>query len=241
MPPFQELTGKDFGYRKDASEADRLAAIHRAHDWWLNEGQTTLADKIAVDHPSLTDGTDLLATDDQIAATVARIASPDAQTARAAVASLNKVFSFRTQEALLARLGAETDPAQRVLILRKLDHPAFWQAPALSNVFEKDNSLEVRVAAGAVILTMFELDPRVYYRGHLETREMALATVRRVADNPPADLLLPVLRILMRNDDSEDLPRIRTLALREPAQSDAQVKEYIAKRNGETPGHQKQP
>jgi hypothetical protein len=224
---FQELTGKDFGYRKDGSETDRLAAIHRAGDWWLKEGRIALADKIAAEHPSVTDGTDLLAGDDQIAATVARLASPDAPTARAAVASLGQVFSYRTRQALLARLTAEPDPAQRILILHKLDQPGFWQAPALAAVFEKDPSLEVRAAAGAALLTA--LDPNatlVWYR-RLETRDAALAAVRRAADNPPADLLLPILRILMRQSDPEDGPRIRALAAREPARSDPQVRKYL--------------
>lgn len=35
----QKLVGKDFGYDRNGTSAERLAAIKRAHDWWNAEGE----------------------------------------------------------------------------------------------------------------------------------------------------------------------------------------------------------
>jgi hypothetical protein len=227
--PFQELTGKDFGYQRDGSEAGRLAAIHRARDWWIKDGRGLLADKIAADHQCATDGTDLLASDEQIAATVNRITSRDDTTARDAVASLGKVYSYRVEEALMDRLIAETDAAQRIAILNKLNQPQLWQAPALANLFEKDPSIDVRKAASTSLITALGFEGSMTWNRRIETRDQALAEVRRIAGNPPAELLMPTLRILMDRGDASYLPVIRNLANREPARSDPEVIKYLAR------------
>lgn len=84
---FQQLTGKDFGYVKEAGESERLAAIKRAAEWWQTDGPKAMAGKIDEDHPVVTDDTDMLDTPEQSAARIAALNSPDDAKVRAAVAA----------------------------------------------------------------------------------------------------------------------------------------------------------
>jgi hypothetical protein len=227
MAEFQRLTHKDFGYKPESPEEQRLAAIKAAREWWKSEGRMALAKTIAADHPSYTDGTDLRASEEEIAATAARIVGADDRVARATVASLGHVYAFRVQEALLARLNKETDAKERVIILQKLDQPVGWQLPQLARVYEKDLSIEARIAAGAALLRIINSSLTGLGACRLETLDAALETVRRVADKPPAELILPTIRILIQHGAAEDAARIAALAAREPASSDPAVVKYM--------------
>ena len=127
------------------------------------------------------------------------------------------------------RLTAETDAANRIAILTKLNQPQLWQVPALATLFENDPSLEVRKAAGASLITALAFDGNMTWNRRIETRDQAFTVVRRIAANPPAELLMPALRILMHRGDANDLPVIRNLANREPARSDPEVIKYLAR------------
>jgi hypothetical protein len=79
-----------------------------------------------------------------------------------------------------------------------------------------------------VLLLLIDLDVKTEFElCRLETRDTALHAIRRVADKPPAGLILPTVRILMRHGAAEDAGRIMALAEREPARSDPEVAKYV--------------
>ena len=65
---FQKLTGQEFGYRRDGTVEQRLAAIQKARDWWEREGRTRLAEEIAQDHPPAEESSDLFLSDGDLLA-----------------------------------------------------------------------------------------------------------------------------------------------------------------------------
>ena len=83
----QKLTGKDFGYKPELEEQARLAIIATARAWWEKDGKQQLATAIAKDHPPVEAVADLFLTDDEIAARVTAIGSPDVETRRQAIAN----------------------------------------------------------------------------------------------------------------------------------------------------------
>ena len=60
--------GQEFGYRRDGTVDERLAAIQKARDWWEREGRTRLANEIAQDHPPAENPGDLFLSDGDLLA-----------------------------------------------------------------------------------------------------------------------------------------------------------------------------
>lgn len=212
---FQKLTGMDFGYRREGGEAERLAAINKARDWWEGKGRTLLAEKIAKDHPPVLDPGDLFMSDEDVAKRVAAIKGSDAAVRRKTVASLGKVFSPAIQRALLDAVTRERDANARIQILRVIkSNPSIWHFPVLTQLFEKDPHAEVRILAGEVIKTAVGNKGTSIWQNRLETREMALDASRRLArdSRTPIEVRKKAAEVLMAWDYFTDRPVLRTLA-----------------------------
>jgi hypothetical protein len=182
MEEFQKLVDRDFGYRREGSEAERLEAIRSARAWWLDEGRTLMAAKVGEDHPPGPSHGDLLLPDDELAAKVAAIEDGDAAVRRQTIRSLGDVHTYQIQRALLNSLPRERDPAERIVILKVLQQrPKLWHLPALTELFEHDGDEPVRLFAGDVIKKVVGYKATSIWWSRLETRDVALSSARRLA------------------------------------------------------------
>jgi hypothetical protein len=127
-----KLTGVDFGYHPDASEADRLAAIGNARQWWEHGGEAAVRSKIEAPH-AIPVG-DLLRSDDELAATARAIDDP--RTRAGTVAHLGATHSSIVQRALVRALAGSHDEAERRAILAALP-PTLWVLPAITDVLAR--------------------------------------------------------------------------------------------------------
>jgi len=98
---FQKLTGHDFGYKRADSVENRLAAIAQANRWWQRGGRTTLRPLIEAEHRPVENSGDLFWSQAKIDGIVALLTGMDTSRRRKAVASLDKVYSYQVQQALL--------------------------------------------------------------------------------------------------------------------------------------------
>jgi hypothetical protein len=187
MEEFQKQTGKDFGYRPEKSERERLDAIAKAREWWKKEGHAQLAAKIAEDHPPVMPSGDLFLSEDEITARVAAIDGPDATRRRQTIAALGDAYSYRVQRALLNAVLKEQDAAERIKILHVLKNRAWlWHVPVLAKIMETDKDTAVRVAAAGAIKTVVADKTTWIWWIRVETRESGLEAARRITADAKA-------------------------------------------------------
>jgi len=231
---FQELTGKDFGYARDKSEKERLAAVEKARKWWLQEGLKTLADKIAEDHSPVEDPGDLFWSDEQIQERVAVIESKDDSLRRKAVASLGLVYSYKIQRALLNALEIEKEAAEKVRILDILGKRAsFWHLPTLVKLMEHDTDTPVRLSAAKIIKQAVRCKETHIWWYRLETRDLALDAARRFAqdEKTPLEVRYAAAEILMAWGSFVDQPLLRKLATDPAFKHHTELHSYIQKQD----------
>jgi hypothetical protein len=207
---FQDLIGKDFGYRRDAPVEERLAAIHKARDWWEREGRTRLVDEIAQDDPPAQSPGDLFLSDDELQAMADSIRGDKPEQRTRTLASLGSVYSHQLQRALLDTLDQLGSAQQQTLILALLEpRPALWHLPTLMRIFDRDGNTQVRVQAGRIIASIVGNPnwPR------FEVREQALAQARWLAQNNDAPLAIRevAVSILISRHSFVDEARLREL------------------------------
>lgn len=211
LQAFQDLTGRDFGHRKDAPDSQRLAAVEKARAWWSDGGHQTLASRIAEDHPLVLRAGDILLSDRELRALEAELRSEDVARRRRAVSSLDKVHSMELQHALLDALDAEEEfPDEQVRILSFLSQrPAVWHLRSVSAVFARGASVGARLQAGRVIESVMAAEAPSWY--WLEPVESALAMARRIAAAPeePPDLRKQAEAILSARRQAEREERMR--------------------------------
>jgi hypothetical protein len=184
------LTGVDFGYRGDAPEADRLAAIAKARQWWEHGGEAAMRPKIAAPHAVPV--ADLLRTDDELAATAHAIDDP--RTRKAALAQLGGARSFVVQRALVRALAGSRDESERRAILAALQ-PALWELPAITDVLARPGDPTTRVAAARRMIDVLRASPTSV---RVELRDVALARARAVAADvhTPTDVRQAAARVV---------------------------------------------
>ena len=187
MEEFQKQTGKDFGYRPEKNEQERLDSIAKARDWWKKEGHAQLAAKIAEDHPPVVPAGDLFLSEDEITARVAAIDGPDATRRRQTIAGLGVAYSYRVQRSLLNAVLKEQDAAERMKILRVLkDRASLWHVPTLAKIMEADQNTAVRVAAAEAAKTAVADKTTWIWWIRVESRELGLEAARRIAADAKA-------------------------------------------------------
>jgi ribosomal protein S8E len=209
MEEFQKQTGKDFGYRPEKSERERLDAIAKAREWWKKEGQAQLAAKIAEDHSPVVPAGDLFLSEDEITARVAAIDGPDAARRRQTIANLGDAYSYRIQRALLNAVHKEQDAAERLKILQVLKKRAsLWHVPTLAKIMEADKDAAVRVAAAGAIKAVVADKTTWLWWIRIESRESGLEAARRIAGDVKAapDLRRAAVDILRAWDSWMDRP-----------------------------------
>ena len=178
---FQKLTGQEFGYRRDGTVGERLAAIQKAWDWWEREGRTRLADEIAQDHPPAEESGDLFLSDGDLLAMAHLIRGDNPELRSRTLAALGPVYSHEIQRALLDTVERLPSASERTLILALLEsRPALWHLPTLMRLFERGGDMDVRTHAGRIIATIVR-DPN---GPRFEVRERALDQARRLASRP---------------------------------------------------------
>ncbi|HEY2839195.1 MAG TPA: hypothetical protein VGJ26_08605 [Pirellulales bacterium] len=186
---FQQVTGYNAGYDAEGSKEERLAAIEKAHRWWLDKGPAAMAAKTNEDHAPVVPIGDLLMTDEEGAALQALLNGTDAAARRKAIANLTTVYAPKTERALVSSLAKEDDPAERRRILEVLDRaPQPWYVPTMATVFANDQDEPSRLLAGKMLLAQFQ-SARSHGSPRLETRRQAFQEVRRVVadtNTPPA-------------------------------------------------------
>ncbi|HTR50655.1 MAG TPA: hypothetical protein VMJ10_08105 [Kofleriaceae bacterium] len=185
-----KLTGVDYGYRADASEADRLAAIAKARRWWEHGGEVAMHDRITA--PRAVPPSDLSRTDDELAA-IAR-AIDDPRTRKDAIAHLAGAHSYIVQRALVTALGRSSDEADRRAILAALQ-PTLWALPSIADVLARPGDARTRVAAANRMYDVLHAS-RSFVR--IEIRDAALDRARAVANDArdPADVRAAAARVV---------------------------------------------
>ena len=169
------LTGMDFGYHATESEADRLAAIATARQWWEHGGEAAMQQKIAAPHAVAVG--DLLRSDDELAAIARDIEDP--RTRKDAIAHLGESRSFVTQRALLHVLAGSRDEGERRAVLAAL-HPALWELPAIADVLVGPGDAKTRTLAADRMIDVLRASPSQI---RIEMRDAALARARAVASD----------------------------------------------------------
>lgn len=219
---FEELTGKDFGYRPADSQEAREAAIAKAKAWWAADGRKELAAKIAADHPPVVDPGDLFLSDDEIALRVSAIEGGEREKRAKAIASLGEVYNWEVQQALLGAIEKENEAKQRLKMLQVIaQRPLLWQFPLLARWFERDPDLAVRELAGECLRKVVADKTTRMWWLRLETRDCGLTAARRMARDgmAPSPLRRVAVDILTAWNSFADQPLLRELAA-EPALRD---------------------
>ena len=179
---FQKLTGKDFGYDPKGNEEERLAAIERGRTWWESEGKTSMAEKIAEDHPLVVDPGDLFISAEKLDALVKTIQSDKPAERHKAISSLGQVYSFQIQRALLVAMTKETLSDEQLKILHILSqHPKLWHLPTLVKLLREDKDLAVRIQVSSLIENIVGNKTTSIWWKRLETRDAALELARQLA------------------------------------------------------------
>ncbi len=213
MGAFGNLVGRDFGYRRNASVEDRLAAIDKARQWWEKNGRDELKEKIGADHPPANPVGNLLASEAEIAHCVAAIEGSNQSVRTKVFGELNVVFSWHVQEALTTALARSGGAGEKLLILRIVQrNPALWMLPVLSSLFQHDKDLPVRLLAGQILRDV--VTDRTTHNW-LETRDAALSAARRVVHdaNQPVEVRREAASILEAWGWWDDLRLIQSPAV----------------------------
>ncbi len=184
------LTGVDFGYQPAAPEADRLAAIAKARQWWEHGGEAAMQPRIAVPH--VVPVGDLLRSDDELAATVRAIEDP--RTRMDTITQLGDARSFVVQRALVRTLAASRADAERRAILTAL-HPALWQLPTLVEVLAEPGDAKTRILAADRVIDVLRASSS---QPRLEIIHYAIARSRMIANDvaAPSDVRQAAARVV---------------------------------------------
>ena len=207
---FQKLTGQEFGYRRDGTVEQRLAAIQKARDWWEREGRTRLADEIAQAHPPADESGDLFLSDGDLQAMTHLIRGDNPELRSRRLAALGPVYSHEIQRALLDTVERLPSASERTLILALLEsRPALWHLPTLMRLFERGGDIDVRTHAGRIIATIIR-DPS---GPRFEVRERALEQARTLATDPkqPRAVIETAVSVLIERRHFTDAELLRQL------------------------------
>lgn len=207
MAHLTSLTGQNFGHDDAHPTTPQTLACQKMKDWWQIKGKEQFSARPIIPDPV----TDLFDTDDQIAARVVDLSSANPILVRRAVTALPKCYSAQVQRLLLARLSAETLPAERKKILDKCATAAPWQAPILAAIFENDPDESTRMATVALLSDSLHgtiddllLEPQVSARNAL--RRVAL----NLRDSLPARKA--AVRLLLQRNSRLELENLAPLA-----------------------------
>jgi len=175
---FGKLTGRDFGYQRDASVDARLLAIGKARKWWKKSGRDELKGKIAADHPPVLKVGDLLDSEAESEKRAKALVGSDSATRARVLGELGTVYSWRVQTALVAALSKSGKADERIAILRVLERcRSHWMLPALvGKVEDAKEDLAVRLRAGGLICQVVGDKKSLW----LETRDIAKAAARKI-------------------------------------------------------------
>ena len=207
---FQDLTSKDFGYRRNGTVEERLAAIGKARDWWEREGRIRLADVIAQDHPPAQSPGELFLSDAELQAMADSIRGDKPEHRTKTLAALGSVYSHQLQRALLDTVEELGSAQQQTLIMALLEpRPALWHLPTWIRILDRDGNAQVRAQAGRIIASIVGNPnwPR------FEVREQALTLARRLAQKNDAPLPVreAAVSILISRNSFVDEARLREL------------------------------
>ena len=231
---FQKLTGKDFGYRREKDLAERQAIIGQAREWWKQEGQKASAKLVAKVHPPVIPLEDLMFSEDQINGMVSALQTQNANLRRRTVASLQGVYSYQVQRALLNALALENSAPERAKIIKVLQkHPELWHLPTLVRVMESDSALTNRIlAAQGIKLAVMDTRGWLWWP-RLESREQALASARLLVSDgkTPVELRRAATEILMAGNSFTDEPLLRSLAINPDSKEFEPLRVFIQQRD----------